>query len=176
MTPRDIEFSELRRTIALRGTVRLVLGPATIGLWAAIAMSARYGDPRVQILLPLLVLVAGFEGVRALHIGVERVGRYIQVFHEGAGRSLPAWERAAMLAVRPAFALTLSPLFTPLFTLACLANAVLSWDPLAPALVAIWAAAHVALLARIGLVTHACRRQRAADLAHFQSVRSTLID
>ena len=176
MTPADIEFTELRRTIAVRGTVRLLLGPATIGLWAAVAMSARYGDPRVQILLPLLVLTAGFEGVRALHIGVERIGRYLQVFHEGTGRSLPKWEAAAMAPSRPGPGLALSPLFTPLFTLACLANALLSWDPLAPILVAVWAAAHLALIVRVALADRACRQQRAADLAHFQALRPTLLD
>ncbi|MGE0394249.1 MAG: hypothetical protein AB7I25_14520 [Vicinamibacterales bacterium] len=175
-SPDAIEFAELRRTIAVRGTVRLVLGPASVALWAVVAMSARYGDPRVQILLPLLVLAAGFEGVRALHIGVERIGRYLQVFHEGERRVLPRWESAAMAPAPRQPGLALSPLFSPLFALACLANAVLSWDPLAPALVAAWAGLHAAFLVRVGMATRACRRQRAADLAHYQSLRRTLID
>jgi hypothetical protein len=174
--PADIEFSALRQTIAVRGTVRLVMGPAAVGLWAAVAMSARYGDPRVQILLPLLVLAAGFEGVRALHVGVERIGRYLQVFHEGEGRGLPRWESAAIASAQPQPDLALSPLFSPLFVLACLANAVLSWDPLAPTLVAVWALLHAALLVRIGLATRACRRQRAADLAHYRALRANLLD
>lgn len=175
-SPAAIEFAELRRTIAVRGTVRLVLGPAAIGLWAVVAMSARYGDPRVQILLPLLVLTAGFEGVRALHIGVERIGRYLQVFHEGDRRDLPRWETAAMAPAQPHSGLALSPLFSPLFALAGLANAALSWDPLAPALVAAWAGLHAALLIRIAVATRACRQQRAADLAHYQTLRTTLLD
>ncbi len=175
-SPATIEFAELRRTIAVRGTVRLVLGPTAVGLWAVVAMSARYGDPRVQILLPLLVLAAGFECVRALHIGVERIGRYLQVFHEGDRRDLPRWESAAMAPATPQPGLALSPLFSPIFSLAGLANAALSWDPLAPALVVAWAGLHAALLVRIAVATRACRKQRAADLAHYQALRATLLD
>ena len=39
-------------------------------------------------LLPLLALAAVFEAVFALHTGVERVGRYIQVFYESRGERL----------------------------------------------------------------------------------------
>lgn len=173
-TPDAIEFAELRRTIAVRGTVRAVLGPAAVGLWAAVAMSARYGDPRVQILLPLLVLAAGFEGVRAIHIGVERIGRYLQVFHEGGGRLLPGWETAAMEPAPRVRGLALAPLFSPVFALATTANALLSWDPLAPALVAVWGVLHLAFLIRIALATHACRTQRAADLAHYKALHARL--
>jgi len=174
-SPAAAEYAELRRTIAVRGTTRLVLGPAAIGLWAVVAMSARYGDPRVQILLPLLVLAAGFEGVRALHIGVERVGRYIQVFHEAPGQGLPLWETAAMEPGPRQAGLSLSPLFSPLFMLAGFANAALSWDPLAPVLVVAWAGAHAALLVRIVVATRACRAQRAADLAHFRALRGKVL-
>ncbi len=68
---------------------------------------------------------------------------------------------------------TLSPLFSPLFAIATAANALLSWDPLAPALVVAWAAAHIAFLLRIVTATRACRGQRAADLAPYQSLRNS---
>ncbi len=172
MTPRDTEFAELRRTIAVRGTVRLVLGPATLGLWAITAMQARYGDQRVQILLPLLTLAGGFEAIRALHIGVERLGRYLQVFHETpAGPDRPAWESVAMASTPAAPGLGLDPLFGALFLLACAANAYLSWDTLAPSITALWILAHGALAVRITLSIKACRRQRALDLAHYQKAQ-----
>lgn len=171
MTPATVEYAELRRTIAVRGTVRLILGPATVAAWAVVAMSARYGDPRVQILLPLLSLAAGFEGIRALHIGVERVGRYLQVFYEGPS-GLPAWEHVAMEAAPRIRGLRLSPLFAPLFALATLANAALAWDPLGLPLTVFWAGCHAAFLVRILLVTRACRHQRAADLEHFRALHA----
>ena len=46
----------------------------------------------VATILPLLFLATAFEIVFALHTGVERIGRYIQVFFEdGSG-----WEHTAM--------------------------------------------------------------------------------
>lgn len=175
MPGRDIEFTELRRTIAVRGTVRLVLGPLTVALWAVVAMQARYGDQRLQILLPLLTLAGGFEGVRALHIGVERIGRYLQVFHEaGEGPDRPSWETAAMEPVRAAAGLALDPLFGRLVLLACAANAFLSFEIIAPSLTGLWLLAHTALAVRVILSMRACRRQRALDLAHYRKVRQDL--
>ncbi len=175
MTPRDTEFAELRRTIAVRGTVRLVLGSATVALWALTAMQARYGDQRVQILLPLLTLAGGFEAIRALHIGVERIGRYLQVFHETPpGPDRATWETVAMAAAPAAPGLGLDPLFGSLFLLACAANAFLSWDTIAPALTGLWGLAHGAFALRVTLSVRACRRQRALDLAHYRKVHQDL--
>ena len=56
--------------------------------WAATAVAtAAVITVAVSTLVPLLVLVAGFEAVFALHVNVERIGRYLQIFHEpdGAG-------------------------------------------------------------------------------------------
>ena len=46
----------------------------------------------ISTLVPLLVLAAGFEAIFALHMNVERIGRYLQVFHEQDG----GWEHVAM--------------------------------------------------------------------------------
>ena len=77
------EYTALRATIRERGTARVCIFAAGIAAWAAatIAIAALAATP-VATLLPLLVLAAVFEAVFALHIGVERIGRYIQVFHE----------------------------------------------------------------------------------------------
>ncbi|PYR59774.1 MAG: hypothetical protein DMF85_06955, partial [Acidobacteria bacterium] len=86
------EYAALRATIRERGTVRMVLLPATLAAWAAVAIAttAAIAYP-IAVLLPLLVLTGGFEAIYALHVNVERIGRYIQVFHEPTG----GWEHTA---------------------------------------------------------------------------------
>ena len=88
---RQAEYEALRATIRERGTARVVLFGASLTLWAALitAVSAVVPVPAAA-LVPLMVLVAAFEAVYSLHVGVERVGRYLQVFH-GDG-----WELTAM--------------------------------------------------------------------------------
>jgi hypothetical protein len=92
MTARDQdEYIALRATIRERGTARVCIFAGGLAAWAAasIATAALASTP-VAVLLPLLVLAAAFEAVFALHVGVERIGRYLQVFHEGAGLSTEA--------------------------------------------------------------------------------------
>src|SRR5882672_7295482 len=86
----EVEFAVLRRTIAVRGTVRVTLFPFTMIAWAFLA-SATLGRGTMTALFPLAVLVGGFEAVHALHVGVERVGRYLQVYYEDSSNS-PRWE------------------------------------------------------------------------------------
>ena len=73
------EYAALRATIRQRGTLRLLLPVITIVGWA-LATEPLPGP--FYGLVPLLVLAAGFEAIAALHLNVERVGRYIQVFFE----------------------------------------------------------------------------------------------
>ena len=69
------EYVALRETIRARGTVRMVLPPAVIAAWAATAIAtAAVITIAISTLVPLLVLVAGFEAVYALHLNVERAG------------------------------------------------------------------------------------------------------
>ena len=86
----------------------------------------RAGVPPVATLLPLLALAATFEAVFALHVGVERIGRYLQVFHERPlGARRPArWEHAAWRSAGRAGAATIDALFTVPFLLAALFNLV----------------------------------------------------
>jgi len=44
--------------------------------------------------------IGGFEAIHALHVGAERIGRYLQVYYEDAPDA-PRWETTAM-AVGPA--------------------------------------------------------------------------
>src|SRR3954464_2347306 len=81
----DTEFSVLRKTIASRGTARMVLFPVTMIAWAALALLVlTFGAVPVASLYPLAVLAGGFEAIHALHVGVERIGRYLQVYFESA--------------------------------------------------------------------------------------------
>ena len=51
--------------------------------------------PPVATLLPLLVLAVVFEAIFAIHTGVERVGRYLQVYFEAPDETA-RWENVAM--------------------------------------------------------------------------------
>src|SRR5258706_16182976 len=93
MTHNDEEFAALRSTIRDRGTVRMILLPVTFGLWAATAVATTAAiQPPIAALVPLLVLAAGFESLYALHVNVQRIGRYLQVFPEPHRR----WGSVAM--------------------------------------------------------------------------------
>ncbi|PYR66408.1 MAG: hypothetical protein DMF88_16425 [Acidobacteria bacterium] len=83
MSLSDTEYSVLRKTIAARGTARMVLFPVTMIAWASLALIVlTLAEAPVASLLPLAVLAAGFEAIHALHVGVERIGRYLQVYYE----------------------------------------------------------------------------------------------
>ena len=88
MTARDQEeYRALRSTIRGRGTARVWIFVAGIAAWAAVLVAtAALAAPPAGMLVPLLVLASTFEAVFALHIGVERIGRYIQVFYEEDGK------------------------------------------------------------------------------------------
>src|SRR5207247_2274041 len=85
------QYRALRATVRERGTMRVWIFVAGVIGWAALTVAtAALIAPPVATLIPLLVLAATFEAVYALHVGVERVGRYLEVFFDDA------WESAAM--------------------------------------------------------------------------------
>jgi hypothetical protein len=92
MTHNDEEFAALRSTIRDRGTVRMILLPVTFGLWAGSAVATT-----AAIQLPIAPWFPSWcwrrlRGDLRLHVNVERIGRYLQVFHEPDG----GWEHVAM--------------------------------------------------------------------------------
>jgi hypothetical protein len=91
------EYRALRTTIRERGTARVLVAVVTVVAWAALSIAGfdRGPAPFVSV-ITLLVLAAGFEAVAALHIGVERVGRYLQSTYERAGT--PRWEHVVARA------------------------------------------------------------------------------
>jgi hypothetical protein len=170
MTSRDVtEYEALRDTIRERGTARVCVFVAGMIGWAGlvIATSALAALP-VATLLPLLVLGGVFEAVFSLHTGVERVGRYIQVFHEDTG----GWEHAAMAIGRTQYGSGTDPLFTALFVIATFLNfvPVLIAEPVATEVIVV-GGAHLVLVARILLARRAAGRQRALDLERFEQIK-----
>src|SRR3954467_11460537 len=172
MTHHDEEFAALRATIRERGTVRMVLLPIAFGLWggAAIATTAAIQLP-IAALLPLLVLAAGFEAIYALHINVERIGRYLQVFHEPEG----GWEHVAMVFGQRFPGRGPDALFSNLFLMATALN----YLPVAlggtlPELV-VGALLHLVLAFHIGTARSRASKQRTQDLERFQTIKTTEI-
>jgi fatty acid desaturase len=166
---REQEFEALRATIRERGTVRMILLPVTFGVWAAVAIAtaAAVALP-IGALLPLLVLAAGFEAIYALHINVERIGRYIQVFHEDGG----GWEHVAMTFGQRFPGRGPDALFSTLFLIATALN----YLPVAlggsiPELVAA-GVLHLVLAFHIGTARSRASKQRQQDLERFQDIKA----
>jgi len=170
------EYVALRGTIALRGTARMVLAPAVFAAWAALGLAALSQTPMpLAALFPLALLAAGFEAILALHSGVERVGRYLQVFVEEAradGDRLPAWETTAMASAPGMPGGSVDPLFTPLFVAALIVNlaAGLPGGVTRPEGLAL-ATVHLLVLGRLVLARRSASGQRARDLEHFRRLR-----
>jgi hypothetical protein len=171
-TLRELEFAALRATIRERGTVRLILTWATFGLWAGLLLAALvWTSVPAAFLAPLVVLAAGFETAFALHTGVERVGRYLQVFFErnpdapGSG----GWETTAM-TFGQRFPGGPDPLFSVLFVLAAVLNGVLA---VGGAIVAEQIGVglfHAVFVIRVIVAGRRAARQRAQDLERFRAL------
>lgn len=166
----DREYEALRATIRERGTVRMILLPVTFGIWgaAAIATIAAVALP-IAALLPLIVLAAGFEAIYALHVNVERIGRYIQVFHEPDG----GWENVAMAYGQRFPGKGPDALFSGLF----LAATALNYIPVAlggtiPELV-VAALLHLLLAFHIGTARSRASHQRQQDLDRFHAIKGS---
>jgi hypothetical protein len=184
MSVRDqSEYVALRATIRERGTARVCIFVSGIVAWAALAVAtAALAPAPIAVLLPLIVLAATFEAVFALHVGVERIGRYIHVFHEDEGEVAgPAgqagsvgWEHAAVAFGRPAGAATSDPLFCAIFLLAAIANALpaLMLNPVREELIFV-AGAHALFVLRLFAARHAASNQRAIDQARFEQLKQT---
>jgi hypothetical protein len=173
MTPREQEeYRALRATVRERGTARIWIFVSGIVAWAAATLAiAALSAPPVATLIPLLVLAAAFEGVFALHIGVERVGRYLQVFFE-AEEEARRWEHAAMAFGAPKGAARLDALFSIPFLLAAVFNVMpaLIAGPTSSELIFI-GGAHALFLLRLGVARELAKNQRAIDLQRFDELR-----
>lgn len=167
------EFAALRATIRERGSLRVTLFLVTLIAWAA-AMVTPFSVLALPTasLVRLLVLAAGIEAIVALHLGVERVGRYLEVRFEEAADG-PAWERTAMAWGQQYPGTGTDPLFGPIFALAValnLASVLLAFQALPPATVALQGLFHALALWRLAHLRSKVRRQRPEDLARFREL------
>jgi hypothetical protein len=165
----DLEFEALRATIRERGTVRLILLPVVLALWAAAAIAtATVIALPIGALVPLVVLAGGFEAIYALHLNVERIGRYLQVFHEVEG----GWEHVAMTFGQRFPGRGPDALFSGLFLIATALN----YLPVAlggtmPELV-VAGLLHLLLAVHIGTARQRAARQRLLDHERFTAIRN----
>jgi hypothetical protein len=173
-TPRDQEeYSALRATIRERGTARVWVFAAGLVAWAALTIATDAAAPTpVATLVPLLALAAVFEAVFALHVGVERIGRYLHVFHESGATDAPGWEHAAAAFGRPAKSATSDALFAIPFVLAALFNLTpaLIVEPTIQELVFV-GGAHALFAVRIVAARAAARQQREVDQRRFEALK-----
>ncbi|MBM3780745.1 MAG: hypothetical protein FJW29_03580 [Acidobacteria bacterium] len=166
------EYAALRQAIAQRGQLKATV--ALVGLlgWAALWMAGfvLLRDARGTA-VTLAVLWAAFEIIRPLHIGAERLGRYLQVFHETPGQ-VPAWEHTAMALGAAVPGAAGHPLYMPVFVGATLLNATALWvDGPLTFEGALMLGPHLALLWWLWRADRAMRVQRTNDLARLEALR-----
>jgi len=173
MSLAESEFTVLRATIASRGTVRMALLPVIMLAWAALAIVViLFGDLPVAALPPLAILAGGFESINALHVGVERIGRYLQVFYEGRAEG-PAWETTTMAAASRLRGGGVDPLFTVVFYAAAIVNMITALVPEpTPLETLIVGGLHAVFLARVTRARQVASSQRARDLRAYQDTRA----
>jgi len=168
-TQQQEEYRALRETIRERGTAKAWLLVAGMIGWGALTIAtAALASLPVATFLPLLVLAVTFEAIFNLHVGVERIGRYLQVFHEGDA----GWEHTAMTFGRPLKGTGTDPLFVAHFLIATLLNIV-------PALLAqpvqleitVVGFAHLLFVVRLMIAKRSASNQRAADLKRFEDMK-----
>jgi hypothetical protein len=169
----DQEFAVLRETIASRGTTRMVLLPVTLIGWSALSLLLLlFSEVPLGSLLTLAVLVGGFEAIHALHVGVERIGRYLQVFYE-TSNDTPRWETTAM-SVGPSLpGGGIDPLFSVLFVCATFLNVIPALLPQPTRMeLGVVGALHAAFIFRVIRARGAAARQRAVELETYRALRN----
>ena len=172
------EYGALRATIRERGTVRVCLILGGLAAWAALLMAlALLEYDRAATLIPLTVLVITFEISFFIHTGVERVGRYLQVFYEDANGGGPAtwgWENMVMAYGKKFPGGGLDPLFAPHFGFAAIVDFAASFIAAArhPGWILVSLVVHAAFVWRIIRARRLSSAQRALDLQRFNSLKN----
>ena len=169
------EYRALRATITARGGLRLALALGGFTAWALVLVAVLTWLPNpVAGSIPLLLLAATFEINRMIHLGVERIGRYLQVFYEdtpSAHLDTPAWESSAMRFGPAIPGAGGHPLLAPLFFLATLINflSVVLPGPIQLEL-AVMAVPHLSFIIWMLYADRAMRRQRSRELDRFRAM------
>jgi hypothetical protein len=167
MTDSELEeYKVLRQTITQRGSVRTCVFVAGLSFWCIVSLATTFVSIPLLTVLPLVLLAGTFEAVFALHVGVERIGRYLQVFHDDR------WELTAMAFGAPLAGTGSDPLFTVFFGVAGVCNfvPVLLAAPVRIELAMI-GGAHALFIIRLIVARQVAGRQRAADLERFRRLR-----
>jgi hypothetical protein len=154
----------------------MAIVPLTIIGWSALTLVLTlFSQLPVGSLLSLAVLAAGFETVHALHVGVERIGRYLQVYYEERGSTnevAPRWETTAMSVGPTLPGGGVDPLFSALFVSAITLNLIPMVLPGVTVVEgAVIGALHVALAGRILRARSAAGKQRAVELDRYRRLR-----
>lgn len=167
MTDREVEeYRALRETISQRGSVRTCVFAGGLAAWGIVSLATTFVAIPLITVLPLVLLAGTFEAVFALHVGVERIGRYLQVFHDDR------WEQTAMAFGAPLAGTGSDPLFAIFFGLAAMCNfvPVLLAQPVRIELAMI-GGAHALFIIRLIVARQVAGRQRAADLERFRQIK-----
>jgi hypothetical protein len=151
----------------------MVLVPITVLGWAVLTTALLIaGGPPVSTVVTLAALVGGFEAVHALHVGAERIGRYLQVYYETLAEG-PRWE-TAVTTVGPALpGGGIDPLFSVVFVGATLINLFPALVPApTPLEMGVVSFLHILFIIRIVRARLAASRQRAVELESFKAMQS----
>ena len=168
------EYQALRETLRERGTARLCAVLVGLIAWGVLAIGLLLAELEGGVtLVPFGVLLATYEINFFIHTGVERIGRYLQVFYEERAGTT-GWETIAMSYGAKFPASGLDPLFAIVFAAAATLNflSALAVAERRPGWIALSLVAHVAFAYRIVSAKKIAGAQRALDLDRFRSLPS----
>ena len=171
---RQSEYEALRATIRERGTMRLCIVLGGLATWGALAVVLLITELSGAVtLLPFLVLAATLEINFFVHTGVERIGRYIQVFYEETNGSR-GWETTAMNFGSKYPGTGLDPLFVTIFSASAAVNflSALATATRRPGWIVLSLAAHLVFAYRIVTARRLAAAQRALDLDRYRALIS----
>ena len=167
------EFRALRATIRERGSQRLWLIWLGFAVWGTLVLaSMALALWPIATLLPLLILFVTFESAFAIHTAVERIGRYLQVFHERDGEQGRGWEHQTMAFGQAFPGVGSDPLMAVEFLLATALNFIaLALSDAVPIEYGVIGGLHVLFGVRIIQARRQAGRQRAKDLDRFTQLQ-----
>lgn len=168
------EYQALRATIRERGTARMWVVLAGLLAWGALAIGLWATEGQGSLtLVPFLAIAATFEISFFIHTGVERIGRYLQVYNEDSGQG---WEHTVM-AYGKSFPGSADPLFITLFSLVATVNFLSSLASATrrPGWIVLSLLAHLALGWRFVTARRLAASQRGLDLDRFRTLKKVAL-
>jgi hypothetical protein len=166
------EYEALRATIRERGTLRMwaILGGLTA--WGVLAIALLIANLQGAVsLVPFVILAATFEINFFIHTGVERIGRYVQVFFEESSNAV-GWETTAM-RYGTSFPGGLDSLFITIFALSATVNFFSSFATATrPGWIVLSFLAHAIFVWRLVTARRLAAGQRETDLQKFRSLKT----